>query len=218
MISDYKSAARQTLSGNWLKLAIIILVIGVCGSGITEVVTNFIIDLTDSFILSNAVAFICGCVLEIFSFGYLKSILLLSETGSFEINDLFSGIEQALDIIVFSIILSFATLVGTILLIIPGIYISLRYSLTYYIMADNPEIGWQSAAKTSAEMMKGRYWDLFLMNLSFIGWAFLSVLTLGIGFFFLIPYIQASISHFYIDTRNTYYPSIPNDQYSGNQF
>lgn len=58
MISDYKSAARQTLAGNWLKLAIIILVIGICGSGITEVITNFIIDLTDSFILSNAVAFI----------------------------------------------------------------------------------------------------------------------------------------------------------------
>ena len=52
--------------------------------------------------------------------------------------------------------------------------------------------------------MNGKKWKLFCLHFSFIGWAILSVLTFGIGFLFLMPYMQASITAFYEDAYNSY--------------
>jgi len=46
-------------------------------------------------------------------------------------------------------------------------------------------------------MMKGHKAELFFLGLSFIGWFFLSVLTLGIGFLWLVPYVNTSLALFY---------------------
>jgi uncharacterized membrane protein len=64
-------------------------------------------------------------------------------------------------------------------------------------MHDEPQISAVDAMKKSWEIMKGHKGDYFIFNLSFIGWAFLCILTVGIGFLFLIPYINASNAKFY---------------------
>ena len=53
-------------------------------------------------------------------------------------------------------------------------------------------------------MMEGRRFDLFYLHLSFIGWWLLSILTLGIGFFWLVPYVQTAQAAFYDDVRQDY--------------
>ena len=69
--------------------------------------------------------------------------------------------------------------------------------LTYYIAYDEPNLSAYECCKKSIEKMKGNRGNYFVLTLSFIGWALLSILTLGIGFFWLIPYINVSYVCFY---------------------
>ena len=55
----------------------------------------------------------------------------------------------------------------------------------------------KEAMEVSMQMMKGNKWRLFCLQLSFIGWAILCVLTLGIGYLWLNPYMNAAIAAFY---------------------
>ena len=87
------------------------------------------------------------------------------------------------------------------LLIIPGIIAAFSYSMTFYILADDPSISPMDAIDKSKAMMKGKKWKYFLLNLRFLGWALLCLLTFGIGFLWLIPYIQVSIAKFYDDIK-----------------
>ena len=57
------------------------------------------------------------------------------------------------------------------------------------------------AIEKSMAMMEGNKMKLFLLDLSFIGWAILCLFTLGIGYFFLQPYMQAAHAAFYEDLK-----------------
>ncbi len=92
-------------------------------------------------------------------------------------------------------------LLWTLLLIVPGIIAALSYSLTFYILADDNSIGAMDAIKKSKKMMDGYKWKYFCMGLRFLGWAILCVFTLGIGFLWLMPYMQVSLAKFYDDVK-----------------
>ena len=93
--------------------------------------------------------------------------------------------------------------IGTILLsafiiiIIPLIIISLILSQIFFILADKKTNSGLEAIKMSWNLMKDKKAKLFLLQLSFIGWVLLSILTLFIGFIFLQPYIYTTLSKFY---------------------
>ncbi len=97
--------------------------------------------------------------------------------------------------------------IGTVLVILSvvGLYVSLiwmiirglLYSLSYYIAIDNPEITTKQAVQESEKLMKGNRGKLFLLNLSFIGWGILAILTIGIGSLWLLPYMIFSEIIFY---------------------
>lgn len=72
------------------------------------------------------------------------------------------------------------------------------YSQMYYYMMDQG-LGAGDSITKSKESMKGYKWKLFKLNLSFIGWYFLAVLTLGIGYLFLQPYVEATMAEFYAE-------------------
>jgi len=71
------------------------------------------------------------------------------------------------------------------------------FQLAFFILKDNPDITAKAAVEKSAELMKGNMWSYFCLQLSFIGWAILSVFTLYIGYFWLIPYMQFAQISFY---------------------
>ena len=96
------------------------------------------------------------------------------------------------------------TILWTLLFIVPGIIKGLAYSLTPFIVKDNPQLSPNQAINLSMKMMKGHKFDLFYLYLSFIGWIFLAILTLGIGFLWVIPYMQTSMAAFYLDVKNDY--------------
>lgn len=89
------------------------------------------------------------------------------------------------------------TLLWSLLLIFPGIYAALGYAMTPYLLAEHPELTAREAIQRSKALMEGHRWDLFLLNLSFIGWAILCALTMGFGSIFLNPYIEAAHAAFY---------------------
>ena len=89
------------------------------------------------------------------------------------------------------------TLLWTLLLVIPGIIKAYSYSMTFYILRENPKMTAGDAITASQKMMDGHKMDLFLLSLSFIGWAILASITFGIGYLWLIPYIYTAYAAFY---------------------
>ena len=89
------------------------------------------------------------------------------------------------------------TFLWTLLLIIPGIIKSYAYSMSGFIMAENPEMTAKEAMQVSEKMMAGNKWRLFCLQFSFIGWQLLCILSLGIGFLWLTPYMNAATAAFY---------------------
>ena len=90
----------------------------------------------------------------------------------------------------------------SLLLVIPGIVKAYSYSMAMYILAENPEMGAREAISLSKKMMNGHKMELFVLELSFIGWILLSIITFGIATIWAIPYISAATANFYNNIKN----------------
>jgi uncharacterized membrane protein len=92
-------------------------------------------------------------------------------------------------------------LVGLVLSI-PVIIKTYAYRLTPWILADNPTIGYRRALRLSISMTHGHKFEIFVLDLSFIGWFLLGVLACGIGVLFVLPYVQATHAELYAALRS----------------
>ena len=133
--------------------------------------------------------------------GFSIFSLKLARKEEVELNDLFDGFKDFERSLLAYFLMILAVVVGFIFFIIPGIVLALGLSQTMFILADDPEIEAVDALKKSWEMMKGHKTDLLLLGLRFIPLAILSIFTLGIGFLWLIPYIQVTYANFYNAVR-----------------
>lgn len=118
-----------------------------------------------------------------------------------DFSKLFDGYHDFLRIAVTYLLRYVYIILWTLLLIVPGIIKAYSYSMTDYVLKDNPELKNNAAIEKSMAMMEGHKMQLFLLDLSFIGWAILCLFTLGIGFLFLAPYVQTAHAHFYEDLK-----------------
>ena len=89
------------------------------------------------------------------------------------------------------------TALWSLLLIVPGIVKAYSYSMVYYIKADHPEYDWRQCIAESQAMMNGHKMDLFILDLSFIGWMIVGSLCLGVGTLWVSAYMEAARAHFY---------------------
>ena len=87
------------------------------------------------------------------------------------------------------------------LLIIPGIIKSYAYRMVPYILADNPDIGYKRAVELSEQMTDGQKMNMFVLDLSFIGWYILGTIAFGVGVFFVMPYNNATNAELYLVLR-----------------
>lgn len=136
-----------------------------------------------------------------FQLGLIKFSLAFSRKNEPRLEQIFEGFNDFSRALVAYLLMVLYIFLWMLLLIIPGIIAAYSYSMTFYILADDENITASDALKKSKEMMEGNKMKLFLMILSFIGWALLSILTLGIGLLWLFPYIQISIAKFYQDIK-----------------
>jgi uncharacterized membrane protein len=113
-------------------------------------------------------------------------------------DDLFFGFNNNLgnSILAYLLVFVFA-FIGFILLIIPGIIVALALSQTWFILAENPSMDSYEAIIKSKNMMKGYKWQYFKIGLRLFGLGLLCLLTLGIGFLWLLPYQYVVYAKFY---------------------
>ena len=102
------------------------------------------------------------------------------------------------------LLMSILVFLWSLLLIIPGIIKWFSYAMTPFILEENPELSATEAIHRSRMMMRGHKFDLFYLYLSFIGWFLLCLLTAGIGFLWLAPYVDTALAAFYEDVKSDY--------------
>ncbi len=99
-------------------------------------------------------------------------------------------------------LISLYTALWSMLFVVPGIVKGYSYSLAMYIKSENPNIPASKAIELSTRMTNGHKMDLFVLDMSFIGWAILSAFTLNIlGILYVMPYQYASKAFAYEEIK-----------------
>ncbi|MDD7768802.1 MAG: DUF975 family protein [Treponema sp.] len=106
-------------------------------------------------------------------------------------------------------ILQVAVIIGLYVVIINR---TLAYGMMWYIVCDDNKVGAIDSMNISKAITKKHLWSLFVLNLSFIGWFLLCLLTLGIGFLWLLPYVETTNYEAYKVLRDEYYAKESNKE------
>ncbi|WP_051523420.1 DUF975 family protein [Ligilactobacillus hayakitensis] len=208
-LTELRRSARQKLAGNWT-WAVIFTVIYSIVTSIIESIFSGKLDLKTTLESGVPPRIYVGLTLSalitgIFSAGAVYTFLDFVE-GKREENyfaAVFSGFTKGrfTNTLLTNILVSVFTVLWTLLLVIPGIIKSLAYSQTFYILKDmmqaNKDVGLTEAITESRKLMNGHKWEYFLLQLSFLGWIILGVLSLGIGMFWVIPYMETTNAQYY---------------------
>lgn len=136
------------------------------------------------------------------SLGMVCVYLKLAQGIKPEIKELFAHFNEFWSALKVTLLTSIFTALWSLLLVVPGIIKAMAYSQAMYIIAENPGMGAREALKKSEEMMNGHKMELFMLQLSFLGWILLGACTLGILYIWLIPYMQATMTNFYNGLKN----------------
>jgi len=217
---DLRRYARECLRGNWAIMVAAFVLIGIITVAImipyyaeTMMRTFQSISLgtftndplasfTPLYFLTMLAAYL---ITPAFAVGSAMLCLRLIRTRKAEITDIFQGFRIFLKAFGAMVMVAIFTFLWSLLLVIPGIIAAYRYSQVFYILADHPEMSVFDAIRLSKVMMTGAKFKLFCMQLSFIGWGLLSLLTLYIGLLWLYPYISVSLSAFYEDVNRRHF-------------
>lgn len=133
----------------------------------------------------------------VFSTGIAIVFLAIVRNTSVEFSNLFDGFKNFGTTCLSGVLVYVFTFLWSLLLVIPGIVKSYSYAMTFYILADHPEMTATEAITASRKMMDGHKFDLFVLQLSFFWWYLLCSITFGIAYFYVAPYIAASTAKFY---------------------
>ncbi len=110
-----------------------------------------------------------------------------------DIGDIFSGFKNNFGRnFLVALLTSIFTFLWLLLFIIPGIVKAYAYSMAFYIANDHPEYDWQTCINESKRLTAGHKGELFMLDLSFIGWYFIGTLCFGLGILWVAPYHQAA--------------------------
>lgn len=206
----YKNEALSALRGNWANalVATIILIALAMFFSSNDAINSYYQRIVINPFIGYSLTFISMFVLLPLAVGYSNSMRVLLETGDNRLtNNSFSlGFGNWLHVVWGMVLSTIYIFLWTLLLIIPGIIKSYSYALTPYILVEHPEMSANEAIEESMRLMDGHKFDLFYLQLSFIGWAILSILSLGLGFFWLIPYQMTAQAAFYRDIKNEAMP------------
>lgn len=210
---EIRSIARENLTGNWgisvgttLVAALLGGMIAGVGSGLNfnfnedtirnlpRVLWGILLPAASFAGLLGLVSFIIGGTVEL---GYAKFLLKQHDGQPLDFSDLFSQFDRFGAGFAQAFLRGLYTALWSLLFIIPGIIAALRYAMTPYIMAEHPELTASEGIQRSKELMEGHKMDLFILELTFLGWDILCALTLNIGNLALNPYKNAALTVFY---------------------
>ncbi|MCB5224723.1 MAG: DUF975 family protein [Candidatus Cloacimonadaceae bacterium] len=181
--AQIRAEARDLLQGKWVSLILVWLIM----SGITS--------------LASAGKGSGGVVTLVLTgplnLGLAGIFLGLHRRQGFQLEDLFAGFKDFGRALGTQLLIAIYVFLWMLLLIVPGIIAAISYSMTFFILKENPGMEAQEAMRESKVMMNGHKTEYFMLIMSFIGWGILSLFTLGIGFLFLSSYVNMSKVIFY---------------------
>ena len=188
--------ARVALDGKW-------------GMGALVAFVYMLVIYGISYVVPYVIYFIAGALV----FGFWLFFINIARAREAKVGQLFAGFQMYVSTLVAYLLTYLYVVLWSLLLIVPGIMATYSYTMVYAILIDNPEMSATEAIRLSKKMMYGYRWKLFLLSLRFMGWSILCIFTLGIGYLWLIPYIQTAKALFYEDIRNANGPAQLDAQY-----
>ena len=187
-IKDLKKSAIEGLGnrifGNtWLLGLVLCLVYSIIASAISS---------------TGVLLLILGGILEM---SYSNAFLVQAREGSFTMDSIskpFNGDNFTRSLVVY-LLTTLYIFLWSLLFIIPGIICSYRYSIVFYLLNDHPEYDYKKCMEESKRMMHGYKMKRFILDLSFLGWFILGILTAGIILLWVVPYYEATVTRFYLE-------------------
>ena len=206
-----KEQAKQIMKRNYWKMFVVTLITGIlCAEYVTVIqeVQGFVPDVVLPSMFSSILSFlsmesIVGLLFSIF-IGFAIRVgeqyyFIKNHNGNPALNEIFQGFKgNYLNVVKIMFLMDLKTLLWLLLFIIPGFVKAYEYSMIPYLLAENPNLSASQAFSLSKQMTTGQKMDLFVLDLSFLGWYFLGFLCFGIGALFVKPYDVAAFTEVYL--------------------
>lgn len=211
--SEYRAQARAALEGRWKEAVLmyfILIFVAFAFSAPLGFVSRVFATRMPWLAESMSGCSLLVSVLIIMPLSYyglpnaLLSFLRSNEEGTSGLSEMwhFFRRDYSRSVPALLLVMIFSTLLGIVTLGIGAIVLSYAYGMVPYLLRDYPELSAREALRTSRQMMEGHIWDLFVLDLSFIGWILLSIMTAGIGLLWVEPYMETTRAAFYEDLKN----------------
>ena len=186
---EIKQRSKEQIKGNIFKLFVITVIIAIINSVCLDI--------------EEVGPFISTILNAILQMGVVIVYLKLVKGEGVSITDMFKGFNMPIKAILVNILVTVFTALWSLLFVIPGIIKSLSYFAAPYILAENPEMSVLDAITKSRQMMDGHKADLFILQLSFFFWWMLVPFTFGLALIYVIPYMSAAMTNFYLSLKET---------------
>jgi uncharacterized membrane protein len=203
---EYKTQARYQLSGRWIMAVLVVLIWWILTQAFASRGVNYTwvngelirqqASGTNRF--SSLLSFIISGPLNL---GVAFYFLKYARGQNSQIEDIFSGFRNFGNAFLLNLLTFIFVALWSLLFIIPGIIAAISYSMSYYIMHDNPGMSSTEALRASKELMRGNKGKYFMFVLSFAGWFILGLATFGIGLLWVGAYYQTAKANFYQDLK-----------------
>lgn len=197
-LKSMRAAAKSALSGHWVNAVLCTLVLL-----LISVVAGAVMGGGQSAGLYSLGLALTLLVTLPLGFGY--NVAFLQHMQGMPDDDLvtrpFQAFKQYGRYLGTALLMTVFVFLWSLLFIIPGIVKGYAYAMTPYIMHEHPELSPNECIDRSKAMMKGYKWKLFLLDLSFIGWLLLCILTLGILTLWIQPWMECSRIRFYEELK-----------------
>lgn len=182
---ELKDIAISALEGKWGQAVGLTFVIGVLESAASGL----------SYIPMVGVVF--PLLAMPLTFGFAVAFLNNLRGSEARFETLFAGYKDFGRVFLTLLIMGIYTFLWSLLLVVPGVIKAISYTMTPFVLNDNPELSYDAAISKSSRLMQGHKMEYFVFVLSFAGWFVLSILTMFIGFLWLAPYFQTAKAAFY---------------------
>ena len=220
-----KEQAKQIMKRNYWKMFVVTLIASILTGEKTTIIervqdftsNNLSYDSQPIFYSSNfelifysfiSVASILGILYTIF----IGNVIVVGKNGYFiknhdensELGEIFKGFKgNYLNVVKIMFLMDLKTLLWLLLFIIPGFVKAYEYSMIPYLLAENPNLSAPQAFSLSKQMTTGQKMDLFVLDLSFLGWIILGLICCGIGILFVLPYPEATRAEVYLNLKES---------------
>jgi len=200
--SEIRNVTKETLKGKYkyvmLPFILATLLLGLAQS--QDLYSNLYesYGLSYVFTIGSIALFIVGPI----SIGLATYSLSIVNEEDYSYNQIATGFKYFFKALFLYLLFNISVLIGTILLIIPGVVIFLMFSQIFYITAENPQIGVIDAFKKSASLMKNKKLQYLGLGLRYILFFILGVFTLGIWWLWLTPQMYVSFAIFYKELQS----------------